>query len=613
MRHDRAWMGSLLLLATGAAQAAERPWVEVKTPHFTLVSNDGEKSARELGWQFEQVRAAIKIIWPWARKEDGRPFVVFVLRDTRGLREIAPEYWTRVSWQPHAVFASALDADWVAMRTDAQWPDHLNVNPWKTAFEGYADNVLSRTFPGPLPPWFREGMTEVFGNTLVRDKDIQFGRLIPWHLDELRKGTRMSLSRVLAVTRQDPEYTKESERRQFAAQSWAFVHYLAFGDKGAQRDRLNRFATLLRAGQAADEATREGLGDLAALEKGYQQYHSRQLYQFLQYNVDVQVTREGFTVRSLPAAEVHAIHARFNVALGQPARARTLLETARAADPGLHAVYEVEGQILDRENKADEARAAYARAADLGSTNAYVHQRLGQLLWNAPGDKDWARIAAAYGRAAALAPADPELLRWQAEALIRAGKYAEAEVIARRGVAVDDAAAGPRVALGLALTDAQRYDEAAAALQAAASRVRTPQEREAVRHALDWLNRARGAGAEADVHTRCIAGDPAACATWRDTLEPVCEGGQAAACTGLAWLLERGTGVAKDTTRAEALYGKACAAKHARGCVGLAVLLLGRSNVDDQKRGRSILDETCKRGDAQACSMASQLAASGSR
>jgi hypothetical protein len=60
---------SLVLLATfvPSLSAADDPWIEVKSPNFTVVSNAGEGRARNVAWQFEQIRAAIQIGWPWAR------------------------------------------------------------------------------------------------------------------------------------------------------------------------------------------------------------------------------------------------------------------------------------------------------------------------------------------------------------------------------------------------------------------------------------------------------------------------------------------------------------------------------------------------------------------
>ena len=48
--------------------AAADKWIEVKSPHFTVVSNASERSARKLAWQLEQVRSATVALWSWARR-----------------------------------------------------------------------------------------------------------------------------------------------------------------------------------------------------------------------------------------------------------------------------------------------------------------------------------------------------------------------------------------------------------------------------------------------------------------------------------------------------------------------------------------------------------------
>ena len=51
-------LGALLFLSSAAgARADDRPWVEVRSPRFIVVSQSGEGAARDLAWQFEQVHA----------------------------------------------------------------------------------------------------------------------------------------------------------------------------------------------------------------------------------------------------------------------------------------------------------------------------------------------------------------------------------------------------------------------------------------------------------------------------------------------------------------------------------------------------------------------------
>ena len=72
--------------------AAADQWIEVKSPHFTVISNAGQSAARNLAWQMEQIRSAVHAIWPWAKLDLDRPFVVLGARDEQSMRALAPRY-----------------------------------------------------------------------------------------------------------------------------------------------------------------------------------------------------------------------------------------------------------------------------------------------------------------------------------------------------------------------------------------------------------------------------------------------------------------------------------------------------------------------------------------
>src|SRR5439155_7801236 len=83
------------LLTAGAVSAAERPWIEVKSAHFTAATNGSEAEGREVAWQFEQMRAALQKLWPWAKLTTDKPVLVLAARDEATLNVLVPEYWER--------------------------------------------------------------------------------------------------------------------------------------------------------------------------------------------------------------------------------------------------------------------------------------------------------------------------------------------------------------------------------------------------------------------------------------------------------------------------------------------------------------------------------------
>ena len=81
-----------LWVAPRAASAAD-VWTETASPHFLVVSNAGEKRARDVAWQLAQIRGAIEKGWSWARVQLNRPIVVIAVKDEASMRAVAPRYW----------------------------------------------------------------------------------------------------------------------------------------------------------------------------------------------------------------------------------------------------------------------------------------------------------------------------------------------------------------------------------------------------------------------------------------------------------------------------------------------------------------------------------------
>jgi hypothetical protein len=85
---------ALIVLVSGHRPSAVADnWIEIASPNFTVISNAGDGAARNVAWQFEQIRAAITEGWQWARADLDRPFLVIAVKDESSMRAMAPEYW----------------------------------------------------------------------------------------------------------------------------------------------------------------------------------------------------------------------------------------------------------------------------------------------------------------------------------------------------------------------------------------------------------------------------------------------------------------------------------------------------------------------------------------
>src|SRR6266571_2841760 len=269
-------LGSTLcaLLAAASAGAAPPPWLEVKSAHFTVVTNSGEKAGRRTAWQFEQIHSALVHLWPWARIDSGRPFFVFAVRDEATLKTLGPEYWEGKRYRPISFGASGRERQFIALRTDIVEPDEIGSNPYQSAYWSYVSTVFNRSFPRPLHVWYSRGIAEVMSNTIVRDKELHVGRPIRGNLELLQRAL-IPLNEFLTADHRSHWLRQESDAQLFDAQAWALVHYLLFGEKGVHAARVNRFSQLLHGGASDEAALKEAFGDMTPYHDGMRGYVRR--------------------------------------------------------------------------------------------------------------------------------------------------------------------------------------------------------------------------------------------------------------------------------------------------------------------------------------------------
>ena len=266
------------LSVCGAVAAADKPWIEVKSQHFTVLSNAGDKQARRIAWQLEQVRATFQALWPSAKLQSGKPFVAFAVKDEATMKQLVPEYWERKGGiRPAGMFVSGSDRHYIATRVDISEPDQARVNPYYGVYQGYVTKLLDATAGFRMPLWLYRGMMQLLGNTVVQSNEVLIGALIPWHFETLRQRSRLPLRTLFAVDRRSPEYLDEGRRPVFDAESWALCHYLMFGNNGANAQRFSVFMNMLAERNDLETAMKEAYGGVDAVDKAFSYYLGQQL------------------------------------------------------------------------------------------------------------------------------------------------------------------------------------------------------------------------------------------------------------------------------------------------------------------------------------------------
>jgi tetratricopeptide (TPR) repeat protein len=477
-------------LVAGGAAGAPAPWMEVKSGHFTVITNSGEKAGRRTAWQFEQIRAALAQLWPWAKIEAGPPFFVFAVRDEATLKTLGPEYWEGKRFRPVSFSAAGRDKQFVALRTDVREPDDVTANPYQKAYWSYVSAEFHRSFARKIPQWYGRGIAEVMSNTVVREKELHVGRLMQRNVEIMRERVPIPLREFLSADRHSPWVTQQDRITLFDAQAWALVHYLMFGEEGRHAARVNRFNRLLHDGVAEDAAIKEAFGDMAPYHEGMRTYVTRPVFGYARIPVSLDLRSEAFASRVLSPAEAAVARGELLVAMNRPVEARAFAAEAAKADASLPGPWEIEGALQDADGKRDEAKAAYAKAVEAGAKSAYVHYRLAQLEWVPnPDAAQRERLAARLQAARELEPERAFTLSFLAEVLSGQGKHEEAVQLAVQAVKNDPSETYHRMALARILWNARDMENAIRMAQSALQTADTDEEKKQVQDFLDLAAR----------------------------------------------------------------------------------------------------------------------------
>ncbi len=207
----------LLFLLMPLSARADQPWVEVRSQHFTLITDAGEKRGREVLTRFEQMRAAFGVIFKKASVNFPVPLQIVAFRNTKQMREFVPVF----NGKPVALsgfFQPGPDRDFIVI-------DLATESAWEVVFHEYAHLIMNGNLP-PMPVWFDEGFADFCSSFKVEGKEITIGELLEGNMSILSQSRWMHITDLFSVRHDSKDYNEGDRRSVFYAESWITVHYL---------------------------------------------------------------------------------------------------------------------------------------------------------------------------------------------------------------------------------------------------------------------------------------------------------------------------------------------------------------------------------------------------
>ena len=144
----------LPLLFSPSLWAGEKPWIEVSSPHFRVLTNGSQNEARHVAHEFEQMRFVFAEHNPQFRLEGGAPLTIFAAHDEPTAQKLEPYLWRTKGAKPAGVYHHAWEREYVMVRLDAG-----NSGNREVVFHEYTHSILRRNLHW-IPSWLNEGMAD---------------------------------------------------------------------------------------------------------------------------------------------------------------------------------------------------------------------------------------------------------------------------------------------------------------------------------------------------------------------------------------------------------------------------------------------------------------------
>ncbi len=435
--------------------AAADKWTEVKSPHFTVFTDAGEKRGRDVALRLEQMQAVFGVLMGKKDVTLSVPLQVLAFRNNKGLKQVAPLFKGKPV-DLAGLYEKGADQNFIALdlSSEAGWP---------VVFHEYAHLLLNSNFP-PTPLWFDEGFAEFYSSIKLTDKLVEVGGIPDTEKYVFQSGgSLMPASTLLNVQHESRIYNENGDARNMLyAQSWLVVHYM-FDNK--KLPALQQYFDLtMNQKMPVEPALQRSFGwSFKQFDHEMSAYRDHGNLSYYSMAAPANMQSVTYTARSMEdagalgaVADMHFSSPDYrDKAIGEYEQVLKLDPHNTSAQRGL-------GYAYMSRNDLDAAEPHIAEAAASGGKDPMVHYYYAMLLsrrgMNDPADRE--KIQAEAQKAIALNPEMADAYNLLAIALNQAHDLPGAILNQRRAIELKPREEMYQANLAGWYLNAQKYDEA---------------------------------------------------------------------------------------------------------------------------------------------------------
>jgi len=357
---------SLAVSAVPLGFASESQWLEIDSPHFSVITDAGEKRGREVAVRFEQMRAVFSTLLTKANVNIPIPLQIVAFRNSKELRQVVP-LWHGKPIQVAGLFQGGQDRCFIMLDMSVE-------NPWEVVFHEYAHQLMNGNLTAQVDPWFEEGFAEYFSSIEVDGKQARVGKIPDYDYQILQQQGMMKVSDLLRVRHNSATYNESGDHRTiFYAESSMVVHYLY--DNQLLPKLATYFTLKVEKGVPVDEAIQQSFGMSGAqFDKELHYYVSSGQFKYYAIASPADIVKSNYTAKPLTQFDSSAVIA--DIHLHSPdyhEKAAAEFQEILKADPNNAAAARGLGYAYLQARNFEGAGEYFKRAAQADSKDPRVH------------------------------------------------------------------------------------------------------------------------------------------------------------------------------------------------------------------------------------------------
>lgn len=293
-----AWIAFLMAMVN-SGWAGEAQWLEVKSPHFSVVTDAGEKRGRDVAVRFEQMRAVFGGLLVKSTVNLPVPLQIVAFRNTKEMRQFAP-LWRGKPIELAGLFQYSDDRCFILL-------DLSTEDPWQVVFHEYGHQLLNGNTSAAVQPWFDEGFAEYFSTIKVNGKEADIGLPPPADVDILRGGGWFKIADLFRVRQNSSTYNESGDHRSmFYAESWLVMHYLY--DTQTLPKASDYFRLAIDQQVPIEQAIQKAFGMSSdAFDKALHAYFASGTVKYFKMATPAGIETTGYTVTAMSVPDAKAV------------------------------------------------------------------------------------------------------------------------------------------------------------------------------------------------------------------------------------------------------------------------------------------------------------------